>query len=213
MITKPVACFHLPRPQMSQVDEKVIFIGDSGVGKTSIIKASEGEDISTTSPTIASSTIKICRESSSGNVVPLALWDTAGQETYQALVPSYARGAVAAVIVFAVNDSITFESLEAWKGLLNDHAEIEHFFLVGNKTDLERSVQYADGEAAAKKLGCKYFECSAATGQGVNELVMAIVDAVDPQKVQQKREKPATVDLNGEEEKEKKEHKKKSGCC
>ena len=197
---------------MSQVGYKVIFIGDSGVGKTSIIKASQGEDISTTRPTIAASTINMCRESSSGNTVPLVLWDTAGQETYQSLVPSYAHGAVAAVIVFAVNDSLTFESLDAWKELLNEHADIRHFFLVGNKTDLERQVQYTDAETAAKKLDCKYFECSAATGQGVNELLIAIVDALDPDRVQEKREKPVTVDPVADKLPEE-EHKKKSGCC
>ena len=88
---------------MNTMKQKVVFLGDSSVGKTSIIarymsgnfnagyEATIGTDFSTkTVPT------------SKGKSVQLQIWDTAGQERYRSLIPSYIRDSAAAVIVYDI---------------------------------------------------------------------------------------------------------------
>lgn len=189
--------------------EKVVFIGDSGVGKTSIIATAAGNADENPNPTVAAASVSICKQTDRGDVVSLSIWDTAGQEAYQAIIPSYARGAVAAVIVYAVDSPDSFQSLEAWKNLLAETASIEHLFVVGNKTDLERVIAYKDADEFCRKYHMRYFECSAATGQGVEELISAIANAVDPQS--KTRQAVVTVDPKGDQSAE--HHAGKKGCC
>lgn len=193
--------------------EKVVFIGDSGVGKTSIIACAAGHADENPNPTIAAASVSICKQTDRGNVVPLAVWDTAGQEAYQAIIPSYARGAVAAVIVYAVNSPDSFQSIEAWKNLLTETATIEHVFVAGNKIDLERVIAYKDADEFCRKHHMRYFECSAASGQGVEELMSAIANAVDPENAPREAvttDARTTVDPRGDNPEAK--HSKK-GCC
>jgi Ras-related protein Rab-6A len=107
--------------------------------------------------------------------VKLQLWDTAGQERFRALVPSYIRSSSVAVVVFDVASRATFESVDQWVADVRAEPGSVKIVLCGNKTDLEdRAVSTADGEAKAAALGVPYMETSAKTGSHVTDLFRAI---------------------------------------
>ena len=81
-------------------EHKVIIVGDSAVGKTSIImRFHRNAFFPDHQATVGASFISKTIETKHGNVV-LNTWDTAGQEKYRSLVPMYSRNASAAIVVF-----------------------------------------------------------------------------------------------------------------
>jgi len=93
---------------------KILVIGDSGVGKTSLLKQYVDKSVASHKPTIGSDFLKkeIMVENSQ---VTLTIWDTAGQEQYQSLGSSYYRGSDCCALVFDLTEPKSFESLTAWK--------------------------------------------------------------------------------------------------
>jgi Ras-related protein Rab-7A len=96
---------------------KIIIIGDSGVGKTSLIESFNFKKISRSAkPTIgAEFTKKKVRLASSGVEVNLQIWDTAGQERFQSLCTSFYRGSDGCVLVFDISQPESYENLEKWR--------------------------------------------------------------------------------------------------
>ncbi|EAY17947.1 RAS, putative [Trichomonas vaginalis G3] len=93
---------------------RVIFVGDSGVGKTSIIHYMKfGSFDSHSLPTVGAGwTSMDCYFEN--KKIEYQLWDTAGQEIYRSLVPIYFKNAIGAIICFSLTDAISFQSLQSW---------------------------------------------------------------------------------------------------
>jgi Ras-related protein Rab-18 len=165
---------------------KILLIGDSGVGKSSLLC----RFIDDTFDTEANATIgvdfktKVLR--SNGKTIKLSLWDTAGQERFRTLTSAYYRGAHGVVCVYDVARHETFLHMDTWLQelkLYSTSAEVVKM-LVGNKIDLaEREVQRADGEQAARSHAMLFIESSAKTSEGVadafGELVQKILDSTN----------------------------------
>ena len=96
---------------------KIIVIGDSGVGKTSLIEAFNYKKISRSAkPTIgAEFTKKKVRLVETGQEVHLQLWDTAGQERFQSLCTSFYRGSDGCILVFDISNTDSYDNLEKWR--------------------------------------------------------------------------------------------------
>jgi Ras-related protein Rab-6A len=125
---------------------KVVFVGDSGVGKTTIIQSL----LSQYDPP-PSTTGAICTAIQScvcGREILLNIWDTAGQDSFRHLVPIYARGAHAAVIVFDQTQPITLEHVDDWYNYLLANVGDIFVVLVGNKIDRPAAVNW---DAAGKR--------------------------------------------------------------
>jgi small GTP-binding protein len=156
---------------------KVVILGDSKVGKTSIItRQMLGYQPAAQSPTVGCHCSEIHIGISTGNVT-LQVWDTAGQELYRALVPVYLRGARAAMLVYDVTDRESFQSLGHWYDILvGVVASGLTIFVVGNKIDLEDEAVIEDAQAKqfADVHGAQLFKVSAATGAGLDGLFEAI---------------------------------------
>ena len=151
---------------------KILLIGDSSVGKTSIIMRFVNNKFSPSFIT----TIGIDQESKiidiSGVKVKLQLWDTAGQERFRAITASYFRGAHMAIIIYDVCEESTFNNVKVWIESINNFVSANKIaiILVGNKIDVEssRQVSYKRGVDLAKKYNVPFFECSAKRGINVN---------------------------------------------
>ncbi|KAL4319921.1 hypothetical protein GQ457_18G025840 [Hibiscus cannabinus] len=105
------------------------------------------------------------------------IWDTAGQERYHSLAPMYYRGAAAAIVVYDITSSESFERAKKWVQELQRRGNMNLItFLVANKVDLEekREVGNEEGELYAKENGFSFLETSAKTAQNVNELFYEI---------------------------------------
>ncbi|EPY35726.1 hypothetical protein STCU_00948 [Strigomonas culicis] len=194
---------------------KIIILGDSGVGKTSLMhqfvnhkfdsryKATIGADFLTKDIEV------------NGQLVSLQIWDTAGQERFQSLGSAFYRGADACILVFDVTQQESFAHVNSWLEEFSIQAGRRDSVLLGNKTDLEDRRQVpakaahawcakqhtdagqppeTDGARAAAEM--KYFETSARENTGVEEAFLAVATAALAKKAKQQEQAPAPTTVN-----------------
>ncbi|KAL0309655.1 UNVERIFIED_CONTAM: Ras-related protein RABC2a [Sesamum radiatum] len=139
---------------------KILLIGDSAVGKSSLLVSFISNVVDDLSPTIGVD-FKIKFLTVGGKRLKLTIWDTAGQERFRTLTSSYYR-------VYDVTRRNSFTNLsDVWAKELELYSTNQDCvkMLVGNKVDREseRVVSREEGLALAKELGCLFYECSAKT--------------------------------------------------
>ena len=153
---------------------KVITLGESGVGKTSIISRYihnrfDENIISTLGINFSFKQVKL----KNGKCINIKLIDTAGQEKFRALAKSYFKNANAVLFIFALNDQDSFDRMINWIELFNDiHSGKEDIprYLIGNKVDKERKVQKDVIDEFLCKNKYKYYESSAKDNSGIDEI-------------------------------------------
>ena len=100
------------------------------------------------------------------NSIKLQIWDSAGQERYKALIPSYVRGAAIIFLIYDISDNNSFANLENWITFIKQiNTDESLLVLCGNKSDLQRKINYKDGYELAQKNDMMFFETSAKTGK------------------------------------------------
>ena len=184
---------------------KVVIMGDSSIGKTSIVQRFNQETFDyQMDTTIGASFLTKVVQTTNGPVT-LNVWDTAGQERYRSLIPTYARGANAAIICYDVTVPISFKNVEGWIEELHKFcSEDIPIYIVGNKCDLDSIVPATDAEQLAQKFNCQFMLTSAKKGTGIKELFCDIAEKL----VKSSEEPEMTgVDINTETPK------KKDKCC
>jgi small GTP-binding protein len=168
---------YVQRPDRRRFQHKVVLLGDSRVGKTSIIaRQTQSFEYTQPNPTIGCHCNEV-QVTVDGKPVTLQVWDTAGQEMYRALVPVYLRGADGALIVYDIADKESFASLSHWFTLIVDTLPPETVvFVIANKLDLIESAAVSEetglAYATARKAG--FFTVSALTGQGIDDVFAAM---------------------------------------
>ncbi|KAI0081852.1 hypothetical protein K474DRAFT_1153653 [Panus rudis PR-1116 ss-1] len=120
------------------VDAKIVIMGNTGVGKTSLLQRytqNKFDPKNTTSTTGALFVTK--KVYVDGIRVRLQLWDTAGQERFRSMAPMYYRGAHAALLLYDITNSATFEDVRGWlEELKRNCSEDLIIYIVGSKADL-----------------------------------------------------------------------------
>ena len=123
---------------------KLILVGDSCTGKTSIVTQYVDKNFIIKQPVTIGVEFAIGHEElldiDSGEVtnIKLQIWDTAGQECFRSITKSYYRNALGAIIVFDLTRNYTFLNVEHWIRELKDRtAETMQILLIGNKKDLK----------------------------------------------------------------------------
>jgi len=152
---------------------KVLLLGDSGVGKTSLILRYTDETFNSKLVNSIGVDFKMKKKEIDGKVIKVQIWDTAGHERFRAITYSYYRGANAIIIVFDLTEDKSFLSIRDWLKQIDKYASKNVFkFLVGNKSDLQhkRLVSFEDAKKFADELNIPYFETSAKEGININEL-------------------------------------------
>jgi Ras-related protein Rab-5C len=158
--------------QQSKNNFKVVFLGKSGVGKTSVtLRFCRDMFLDGTEATIGASFLTKMMTFNERSI-KFELWDTAGQERYRALAPMYYRNADAAVLVFDVTDNESFEALQSWFYELQKNVPDCIIVLCGNKLDLDnqRKVTKEAAQEYANEKECPLIEVSSKTGQNIPEL-------------------------------------------
>lgn len=188
---------------------KIAFLGGAGVGKTSLInrfmydqftrnyETTVGVDYFTKSMTVDDTTVN------------LQIWDTAGQEQYQSLVPAYIRNTEMAIIVYDVSDPKTFESAKKW---FDEVAQIRGSdfccLLVGNKIDLSSNVEESEVNDFIKSNSISHLLVSAKTGEHVTDLFTTAAREAYKNKTTKKDTITVTAQTITTSPED-----KKSGCC
>ena len=153
---------------------KIIIIGNSGVGKTSITTSAVknvfiNDYKSTIGMEIFSLYLKV-----NDKPIKLQIWDTCGQEIYRSLIKNFYRNSSLAIIVYSIDKKNSFKDINLWikEIRVNSSPDIK-IVLIGNKSDLDkdRQVSYEEGK---KYLDddevLKFFETSAKTGENIKKL-------------------------------------------
>eukprot|EP01118_Nematostelium_gracile_P017615 TRINITY_DN758_c0_g1_i3.p2 TRINITY_DN758_c0_g1~~TRINITY_DN758_c0_g1_i3.p2 ORF type:complete len:203 (-),score=57.26 TRINITY_DN758_c0_g1_i3:114-722(-) len=191
---------------------KVIILGDSGVGKTSLMNQYVSRKFSTHYKATIGADFLTKEVMVDEKLVTMQIWDTAGQERFQSLGVAFYRGADCCVLVYDVNVAKTFEHIESWREeFLNQAAprnpESFPFVLIGNKIDLENRTVSAKRAAAwcqtNGNIPC--FETSAKESINVDQAFQTIAKNALAQEQSDDLELPnPTIELGKE---------KKNGGC
>jgi Ras-related protein Rab-5C len=190
---------------------KICFLGEAGVGKTSILsKHVHGKIDADTCATIGAS-FQVCRmNNADGDQIKLMVWDTAGQERYRSMIQIYTRGCRVFVIVYDLSDPDSFKAIKqfwleyATKGIDKD-GEKCLFFIVGNKSDLvedhkllleriDRGYQYV--KSLEDQYYIRYFHTSAKQGTSASDLFKEIVQYIDNYNIKPSLEFKSLLDDN-----------------
>ncbi|KAM9522643.1 ras-related protein Rab-22A [Oncorhynchus nerka] len=156
---------------------KVCLLGDTGVGKSSIVwRFVEDNFDPNINPTIGASfmtkTVQYQNE-----LHKFLIWDTAGQERFRALAPMYYRGSAAAIIVYDITKEDSFQTLKNWVKELRQHGPPNIVVAIaGNKCDLSdaREVSEKDAKDYADSIHAIFVETSAKNAININEVFIEI---------------------------------------
>ncbi|XP_039132818.1 ras-related protein RABC2a-like [Dioscorea cayenensis subsp. rotundata] len=153
---------------------KILLIGDSGVGKSSLLLSFISDHVDSLLPPTIGVDFQIKYITVAGKKLKLTIWDTAGQERFRALASSYYRGAQGIMLVYDVTRRKLFTNLsDLWAKEIALHCTNLDCIkvLVGNKVDKEadRMVTREEGAALAQECGCLFIECSAITRINVDK--------------------------------------------
>ena len=160
---------------------KIVTLGESGIGKTSLINRFTYDTFETFSTTIDNS---ICYKhlDIENKIIKIQLWDICGSECFRSVIPNFYRNASGAVVAYDIFDKWSFDQVKFWIEEVKAYSNTEtNIVIVGTKCDiLDREVTEEEGKKLADELGVKYFETSAKTGYNVNEaynfLIKDIID-------------------------------------
>ena len=109
-----------------------------------------------------------------GQNIKIQIWDSAGQEKYKGLIPSYVRNSSIVFIVYDVANRDTFNNVENWISFVKN-IEKTTLILCGNKVDLSREVETKEGQELASKEGILFFECSAKTNENIKNMFFSSI--------------------------------------
>ncbi|MHA1232374.1 MAG: GTP-binding protein [Candidatus Helarchaeota archaeon] len=164
---------------------KIVVIGDPGVGKTTLMlqyteKKFQELYIPTVGVQVSVKDILLTDENNRTVKIALYIWDIAGQVRFSKIRKLFYEGANAFIIVYDLTDKETFINSSRWyKDVLDILGEEIHGCLVGNKSDLpNRVISEQSGKILADKMGLKFIETSAKTGENVDKLFFEIANKI-----------------------------------
>ena len=158
------------------VDAKVVLVGESGVGKTSIIKqfTSHKFDPDCAASISSQFSSKVVNISDSKKAIRFDLWDTAGQEKYRSLAKIFYKDARIIIFVYEITNKKSFEGIQNyWYQQVNANRLPKVVFaVVGNKSDLYNNSEVDEKEASdwADSIGAIFQTTSALSNIGIDVL-------------------------------------------
>ena len=137
---------------------KIVFLGESGVGKSNIINRYNGGQFNPNSVPNNSSFFMSKNLKFGEKIYRINLWDTAGQEKYHSLTKIFLNEAKIAFIIYAINDKASYEKIDFWYNLVKESCGNIVIAIIGNKKDLyeEEQVNEEDAIKKAKSLNATF---------------------------------------------------------
>lgn len=201
-------CRHLKMASRKKVLLKVIILGNSGVGKTSLMNQYVNKKFSNQYKATIGADFLTKEVMVGDRVVTMQIWDTAGQERFQSLGVAFYRGADCCVLVFDVTAPNTFKALDSWRDEFLIQAsprdpENFPFVVLGNKCDMENRVVSTKRaqQWCQSKNNIPYFETSAKEALNVEQAFQTIAkNALEQEsEVELYHEFPDQIKLNNNE--------------
>lgn len=165
---------------------KLVFLGDSSVGKSSIVtRFVENYFQDYKKPTIGATfcTYNITKDN---NIIKFEIWDTAGQEIYKSLIPMYYRGSRFAVVVYDVTDHNSYIGAKNWINEVKKNCDPNCIIiLVGNKIDLkDKKLIFNDLEEFCLSENIINLQVSAKTGENIPDIFKKLADNIPEDYIQ-----------------------------
>ena len=159
---------------------KVVILGDSGVGKTSLVKYEiQNSFINNNNDSTIIFEHSFKNYSIMGKNVRLQIWDTCGKEMYRSSVQNFYRSALCIFVVFSLDSLDSFNRVNQWIDEIKENNSEEYILvLVGNKSDLTRprNIEKEVIENYCKRNEIEnYYEASAKSGENIHEIFKNVV--------------------------------------
>ncbi|KAJ3452716.1 ras-related protein rab-5c [Anaeramoeba flamelloides] len=198
---------------------KIILLGQSGCGKTSIVLRWIDNSFTENTATTIGASFYLKNVLIGEKMIPIRLWDTSGQERFKSLAPLYYREAAGVILVLDTQDLLSLERLQYWMEEIKKNCNtLPVICLALNKHDLfsnqqQQEIIYEKAEKFAKKINAKFIKTSAKTGLGIDELFENIAKSIVQKhenhiKFRRFSECQSQITLNRQKKK-----KKKKKCC
>ena len=160
---------------------KLLLIGDSAVGKSSLIQQYTDHTYTESSLSTIGVDFKIHTLEVNGKLIKLTCYDTGGQERFRTITSSYYRGAHGIILVYDITSIESYQNIPAWLNDINRYASDNvSKILVGNKSDLKHKREIPDEDA--KKLAdhedMKYIETSAKLNTNVDSIFLELTKEI-----------------------------------
>ena len=191
---------------------KILILGDHAVGKSCFIIRYTDD----TFQDVYLSTIGMdCKYKDinleNGKSIRLQIWDTAGQDRFRSLTKNLYKGASGIILIYDISQRKTFDNVKGWIESIKEEVSSKVLIvLVGNKIDKieEREVKKVEGEELAEELKLPFYECSALTGENINNAFLGLARKLveTKEKVENRGEKLTKVPV-------KDTNNKKKPCC
>ena len=192
---------------------KLILIGDSDVGKTSIVTRFAEDRFTETSISTVGVEFSTRAIQIDNKIYFIQMWDTAGQERYRSVVKSYFKGAHGVFFVFDLTSQSSLKGLSKWISETDDISDKNIVkVLIGNKKDKvsDRQITTVDGISLAEKLNMYYYETSAIDRLSIDKIFDRMVKLVIKQyELQLNKPKEPSLLIR----KDTKKLKKRKNCC
>ena len=158
---------------------KLLTLGESYVGKTTLILNYMNPNIKTTNLERLYPTIGVDYQKKSVTIdnrnINVEIWDTAGQEKFKKITGQYYNGADGIILIFDITNKESFEKISFWIQDLSNKIDLDNtcLILIGNKTDLkdQRKVSVEEAQKYAAQYNIEYYEVSALKNVGIIEMM------------------------------------------
>lgn len=164
----------------SSVNPRIVVIGSAAVGKTTLIaRVVENKFESKTAPTTGTAFNEFHTKDPEKPVIQI--WDTAGMERYRALNKVFYQEAIGALLCFDLTSFRSFQEVDSWlKEFITEAQPNPIVILIGTKADLHDNIEVEPEEIQqyASTNNLQYFATSALTGEGVDEMLKALIQLV-----------------------------------
>lgn len=160
---------------------KIILAGDSGTGKTAILKRFVDNEFQENHISTIGVDFKVKTLNINGKKTKLQIWDLAGNLRFRTITSSYYKGSHGIILVYDVADRKTFENLNSWTSEIDDRTDPDAIrILVGNKIDSDiKQVSTEEGSDYARKHEMLFIECSAKKPVNIDSIFSVLINEIN----------------------------------
>jgi small GTP-binding protein len=164
---------------MNQKVIRLITLGDSQVGKSSLLLRFTSNDFSEDYMTTIGIDFRMRKININNIEVKIQIWDTAGQERFRTITRNYYKGAHGIILVYDVNSESSYNNIRKWINDVKLYSENCKMILIANKVDLiNNETNLVNGIELAKELNMNFFKTSAKTGENVDNSIIYLVKEI-----------------------------------
>ncbi len=172
-------------PKFDGYEFRVVMLGDASVGKTALVArfingSFDATYRQTLNVSLLNKDIQIVDHSGVNHPVRLNIWDMGGHATFRELRRQYMKNASGAILVYDVTRPETFMTANNWFSTFRDMCPDASILICANKIDLveQRLVLTQSGHMLRDWFQADYFEVSAKTGMGINDVFIRLAEVM-----------------------------------